>query len=211
MIALAHRANLRGPDRERENSLPALSAALQAGFGIETDVRDALGQLVIAHDVPPATAVQFQDLVTAYTAAKIRLPLALNLKADGLRSRLKSALHEAGAVNYFCFDMSVPETLACSRDGLRFFTRESEYEQTPILYGEAAGIWLDMFQSDWATPDHIRKHLFRGKSVAIVSPELHGRPHLVFWEMLRTAGLGRATELMLCTDHPIAARDFFHD
>jgi len=56
----------------------------------------------------------------------------------------------------------------------------------------------------------IREHLEAGKEVALVSPELHGRPHGAFWQRLRDAGLSRQDALMLCTDFPGAAREFFH-
>lgn len=40
--------------REDQNSLDALTRALTAGFGVETDIRDCAGRLVVSHDMPTA-------------------------------------------------------------------------------------------------------------------------------------------------------------
>jgi len=196
---------------EEKNSPAALRRALSEGYGVETDLRDSARQLVIAHDPAGPGAQPVDEFFAQYAELKSTAPLALNIKADGLRSLLKTLLQNHGIKNYFCFDMSAPETLCCVRDGLRFFTRESEIETAPVLYEEAAGVWLDMFQSDWVTPDVIAKHLQAGKETALVSPELHRRAYLPFWEMLRTAGLGKNPSVLLCTDYPQAAKEFFHD
>jgi hypothetical protein len=180
---------------------------MSAGFGLETDIRDESGRLVISHDPPTGNSFTLESLFADWANAT---PVALNIKADGLRSLLKPLLARHRIVNYFCFDMSVPETLAYRRDGLRFFTRESEYEPNPALYADAAGVWMDMFHGEWISPARIREHLQAGKQVALVSPELHGRPHLAFWTRLRDARLHAERDLMLCTDLPLAAREFFH-
>lgn len=209
MKFLAHRGQWTKP--AEKNSRAVLHAALASGFGVETDFRDSAGQLVISHDPAAPDSYSAADFfATAATFDLRHQPLALNIKADGLRALLKPLLQQHGISNYFCFDMSVPETLAYRREGLRFFTRESEYEPAPALYADAAGVWMDMFHSDWIAPTRIREHLAASKEVALVSPELHGRPHLAFWTRLREAGLHREPGLMLCTDFPVDARDFFH-
>jgi glycerophosphoryl diester phosphodiesterase len=209
MMLLAHRG--RWQAAEDQNTIAALEAAFRHGDGVETDLRDQSGDLVIAHDVPNGKRPSFADVLTVHRRHDQHLPLALNIKADGLRSRLKPLLLRHGVTNYFCFDMSLPETLAYRREGLRYFARESEYEPAPALYAEAAGVWMDMFDSDWITPARILEHLAAGKQVALVSPELHQRPHLSFWATLHHAGLSRERNLMLCTDHCAAAREFFHE
>ncbi len=208
MKILAHRGIWHEP--VQRNRPEALSRALAAGMGIETDIRDAAARLVITHDPPRDTPQLLSDFFGHYCETRSLAPLALNIKADGLRSLLGPLLRQFGITNYFCFDMSLPETLAYQREGFRFFTRESEYEPDPALYDAAAGVWMDMFHGDWITPTRIRKHLAAGKQVALVSPELHHREHLAFWTTLREAGLQREADLMLCTDFPLAARDFFH-
>lgn len=208
MKFLAHRGFWEQPDER--NRVDALERALRSGYGVETDIRDAAGELVIAHDPPVGVVPRAAELLAMARTHGVHLPLALNLKADGLRSRLLALLRDQPGQNYFCFDMSAPETLCCHRDGLRFFTRESEIESAPVLYAQSAGVWMDMFESDWIQPADIRRHLNAGKEVALVSPELHKRPHLAFWQRLRDAGLTGEPRLMLCTDLPADAERFFH-
>lgn len=207
MQLLAHRG-LWHQSSER-NSFDSLQRALVAGFGLETDVRDIHGSLVISHDPPSEPVPLFVDLLDFYDARRVITPLAINVKADGLRFALKALLQSRAVGNYFCFDMSTPEMLAYRRDGLTFFTRESEYETQPVLYADATGVWLDMFTRDWVTPDVITRHIHAGKKVALVSPELHGRPHQAFWNSLRSSGLCCDPSVMLCTDYPQEASEFF--
>jgi glycerophosphoryl diester phosphodiesterase len=209
MIHLAHRGLWKSI--EEKNGAAALLLALQSGFGLETDIRDARGHLVVSHDPPEGHVLLLEEALGFRGSKDKSLPLALNIKADGLSGRLRQLLEKTDVKEYFCFDMSVPETLVYRREGLRFFTRESEYEPHPPLYDNAAGVWMDMFHSDWITPAQIVRHLEAGKQVAIVSPELHGRPHESFWARLRDAGLARRSGVMLCTDFPLTAREFFYE
>ena len=209
MIVLAHRGQWYQPDER--NQPKALRVAISQGFGLETDVRDSAGQLVISHDPPIASAPPLADFLIFYRSSGSTAPLAFNIKADGLTTILKPLLDQHQVKNYFCFDMSVPDTVSYHREGLLYFTRESEYETCPSLYEEAAGVWMDMFQADWITPEHVVQHLDAGKQVALVSPELHRRPHEKFWLRMRDARLTCHPDLMLCTDFPEAAREFFHD
>lgn len=208
MIILSHRGLWQAPSER--NTGVAFAKAFASGFGIETDVRDSFGALVISHDPPVGQVQPFVDLLTLHQRCGGALPLAINIKADGLCSRLQPLLAAHTALNYFCFDMSVPEMLAYHRGGLRFFTRESEFERLPVLYNESAGVWMDMFHTDWICATHISRHLDAGKQVALVSPELHRRPHEPFWERLLENEVARLTGVMLCTDLPAAAQEFFH-
>ena len=40
---------------EEQNTIEAFYDSLEAGFGIETDIRDNCGDLVISHDIPTQT------------------------------------------------------------------------------------------------------------------------------------------------------------
>ncbi|MDA0991940.1 MAG: hypothetical protein O3A51_14465, partial [Verrucomicrobia bacterium] len=78
--------------------------ALQEGFGIETDVRDYRGELVIAHDIATAGAPAFADFLSLKSLES--QTLALNIKADGLGPSLKQQLQKHHVANAYCFDMS---------------------------------------------------------------------------------------------------------
>ena len=209
MRILSHRGLWTRP--EEKNTAVAFERSFAGGFGTETDLRDHCGRLVVSHDPADERALGALDFLRVYKASGGSLPLALNIKADGLRGLLRPLLEQFQVSDYFCFDMSVPETFAYQREGLRFFTRESEFERSPSLYESAAGVWMDQLTAEWITPADIERHLGAGKQVALVSPDLHSRPHLPFWQTLRGAGMGRAESLMLCTDHPDAAQQFFHE
>ena len=203
MIILSHRGFWRFPGEK--NAHEAFVRTVDYRFGTETDVRDHLGDLVVSHDPPGAAAMPWRDVVDLFSGTG--LPLAVNIKADGLSGAVKDAF--AGAdIDWFAFDMSGPETVRYAAAGLPFFTRHSDVEPFPILYEQAAGVWLDSFGPCWFGPEDIRSHLRRGKRVCVVSPELHGRPHHEQWEMLRSLG-DDATPLMLCTDIPDQGRAYF--
>lgn len=208
MIILSHRGFWR--TRKEMNSPEAFMRSFKEGFGTETDVRDLDGRLVISHDVARRGCLPFRDFLKLYLRWGRGLPLALNVKADGLQALLKAALRKQAIKNYFFFDMSVPDMRHYLRQKLKVFTRQSEYEREPALYGEASGVWLDEFESHWISEREIRRHSRAGKRVCIVSPELHGRSHLSEWKHYRAiARRIRTGPLMLCTDLPTEARAFF--
>lgn len=211
MQILAHRGWWSA--HQPKNSPAALAAAISAGLGVETDIRDLDGRLVISHD--PPTQAEHVDL-EAFLALVARSPragtLALNIKADGLQARLAEQLAAHGLDNWFAFDMSVPDLLGWRRRGLPHAVRLSEFEDGGPLLAEAGWVWLDAFErDDWYPDTLIPQLLAQGKRVAVVSPELHGRSHGVAaaWERLKNQddGSGR---LMLCTDLVAQALETFN-
>ncbi|WP_313330398.1 hypothetical protein [Sphingobium yanoikuyae] len=217
MILLAHRGLWTQPDQH--NSRAALEGAFASGFGVETDVRDCNGQLVISHDMPAAGAMALHDLLADYDMAGRPGWLALNIKADGLAKGIDKALQAYPGMGsqVFVFDMSVPDTLGYFGRSMHVFTRHSEFEPLPPLEDRCTGIWMDCFERPWVDPADVVARLRRGQRVAIVSPELHRRTvYPRFWQLLRSeiaqADLPAdllASHLMLCTDFPREAAAFF--
>lgn len=205
MIILSHRGYWK---EAMEKNLPvAFRRSFDLGFGTETDVRDVAGKLVISHDMPQGDELSLEGMLDILAGRD--LPMAMNIKADGLAKLLTQAMTARGLTRWFTFDMSVPETLVQLRMGLPVFTRASEYERVPACYEQAMGIWVDDFGANWVRPSDIRAFLADGKQVCIVSPELHQREPLTLWHTLRLDGLVGAPGLMLCTDIPEAAVEFF--
>lgn len=200
-----------------KNTRAAFTRSFAFGFGTETDVRDAWGELFISHDPPTRAAnpLPFGDFCDIYTqngGRENRLPLALNIKSDGLTAALKAALAAHNITEYFVFDMSVPDTRPYLGQNEPVYTRHSEYEPVPPFYAQATGVWVDGFHSDWMTPDTIAAHRAAGKAVCLVSPDLHKRPHEPLWTRLRGAGYalpGGDDGFMLCSDYPEDAQAFF--
>lgn len=194
-----------------KNSYTAFEQSFQNGFGVETDIRDFDGQLVISHNLANCACMTLDIFLQLYVKYSSQPKLALNIKADGLQAILENKLNLFRVENYFVFDMAVPDGLGYLRRGMKTYTRQSEYEAIPPYYEKADGVWLDEFDGHWLTDDIIEQHLSAGKSVCIVSPELHGRSFKKEWEHYRELEkeIGR-DRLMLCTDLPEQAKEFFN-
>ena len=218
MNIIAHRGYWK--TRLEMNTSVAFKRALNNGFGIETDIRDYCGELVIAHDIPTSESQKFDEFLKLYTniAKKNfsrKLWLAINIKSDGLQDKVKKALLDNKIFNYFVFDMSVPDMLTYAQNDINFFIRHSEFE--PIIDGinGCKGVWLDQFKSMWFNQETLKIHCNNYSHVCIVSPELHGRNYAQCWSMLRNfdnkskGNIGSG--LMICTDKPILAKEFFNE
>lgn len=194
-------------DGAEPNTLDAFERCFAAGFGAEADVRDHAGRLVISHDPPRGDEITLDDLLAAHARQEGRGRLALNIKADGLHEMLTTAIDANRVSDWFAFDMSVPDCVAYSRHGVRFFTRMSEHEPVPALYEESAGVWIDPFEREWFDDTVLRGHLDAGKQVCIVSPELHGRDPEAAWDAWRCWPSFESADLAICTDHPETLRE----
>lgn len=189
-----------------ERNLPeAFHHSFDLGFGTETDVRDVAGQLVICHDMPRGWELTLDGLLEIMAGRN--LPLAINIKADGLAQALKSTFEKHGHDNWFAFDMAVPDMRNYLQAGMNAYSRLSEVEPLPAWIDQAAGVWLDAFEGLWFSNELITDLLSRGKQVCVVSAELHGRDHHALWQQLFE--LRARNGLMLCTDIPEAAAQFF--
>ncbi len=210
MDILAHRGMWKQP--EQRNSMNALVQAIRSGFGIETDVRDCAGNLVISHDIAGPESAHFEDFLKIYSDLRSTSPLAINIKADGLQTLLQGLISKYHITNYFLFDMSVPEQVVYSSQGFNVYTRKSDVEGACVMPEHSKGIWLDaFFAPEFMTVDQVRTCLAAGGRCCIVSPELHGNPYKDFWSSIRKNGLMHNGFVQLCTDLPEEARRFFYE
>ncbi len=210
MEILAHRGLWSDP--KEKNSLLALFKALDSGYGLETDIRDLNGRLVISHDAPLAElAINLEELLRYYRDKKFTATLALNIKCDGLQEKLSKQLLDYDIKNYFVFDMSVPDTLGYLKREMTSFVRRSDLEFHPELESKSNGIWLDELIAPWINSEVINEQLKKTEMVAIVSAELHGRKHDNQWQEIQKAlNLEfQSDKIMLCTDFPNQAKNFF--
>ena len=77
---LAHRGYWRKPNEQ--NNISAIKLALQKGFGVETDVRDLNGNLVISHDPPKLKNIfDLASFCKLVVQTKSTARLALNIKS----------------------------------------------------------------------------------------------------------------------------------
>jgi hypothetical protein len=207
---LAHRGLW--SSRSEMNSLRALSAAVDEGFGLEFDLRDFKGELVVSHDPPRSKGLTFRRLLEKISS-KVRendLTLAINIKSDGLENPTARLIENYSlSENCFVFDMSVPSMLQFLRlqdkYGVRVAARISEFEGDPVLADDCEFFWVDCFKKDWIPGAVPGDRGLRRKTPIFVSPELHGRSHRAAWSKLK----GMKRRFGLCTDHPQDARKFF--
>ena len=200
-------------DSKEKNTEIAFKRSISEGFGIETDVRDYNGELVVSHDVLPANKkpFSFNEFLELFVSCKYPdALLAINIKSDGIQDMLATSLNEYGLKSYFTFDMSIPSLyFAYQQTGLKIFSSVNEYIKKPIAMERCNGIWLDAYVDTWYKIEDIKSYIIKGKDVCIVSPELHGREHKAFWELIKSSGLVLHNELSLCTDFPSESRGFF--
>ncbi len=209
MIILSHRGCWKA--ESEKNQSVAFEQSFSLGFGTETDIRDYKGELVISHDVANKSCITVKDFFGIYNKYDNTLPLALNIKADGLQIKLKETLQEYKINNYFVFDMSVPDGLQYLKHNVKSFTRESEYEKYPSFYEGAEGVWLDEFHGHWITRETIEGHINNNKKFCIVSPDLHKRECNKEWQDYKNIEKKLGIEFMMCTDRPKEAKRFFNE
>lgn len=194
-----------------KNSQDAFRRSFNLGFGTETDIRDCAGELVISHDIPNGTEMTVDTFFQIFNETKCPGSLALNIKSDGLQKPLIDLILKYQIDNYFLFDMSVPDAVVSFKDGLKTYTRQSEYETVCSFYDSAIGVWMDEFYSDWITNAIVEGHINNDKKVCIVSPELHGRDPVEKWKQYRDlTGLNNSDNITLCTDVPEFAKEFIY-
>lgn len=210
MKILSHRGYWNSP--EEKNTVIAFERSFSNGFGTETDIRDYEGELVISHEIADEKSIPLELLFKIYKSFDGTLPLALNIKADGLQTKIDELLKEYKISNYFVFDMSVPDSLQYLKHNIKIFSRQSEYEKEPSFYDSTIGIWLDEFQGHWVDKKTIEYHIKNNKKICIVSPDLHKRGHIKEWahykQIEKDLGI---INLMICTDYPEEARRFYYD
>lgn len=209
MIVLSHRGYWK--EASEKNTRTAFERSFLLGFGTETDFRDSNGRLVVSHDMATPSSMPAEEFFAIYRNCGKPLPLAINIKADGLQGELRRLLDAYEVAHYFVFDMAVPDGLQYATQKFITYTRHSEHEPSPAFYDLASGVWLDEFQRHWLTDDTIEGHLALGKSVCIVSPELHRREYHAEWQHYRSLEqrIGK-NRLMLCTDFPEQAHEYFN-
>jgi glycerophosphoryl diester phosphodiesterase len=198
-----------------KNTVAAFTRSLECGYGIETDVRDCNGKLVISHDLPSQVTYLFDEFLATYCKfSKMKnssLYIAINIKSDGLQDKVKKLLDKYKIQHYFVFDMSVPDTINYIKQGVVVFSRVSELENNNTLNLMTNGIWLDQFYGDWYKAEIIKELVDSYNQVCVVSPELHNRSKDKCWEMLLKLPENIRSRIMLCTDLPDKAKEFFYE
>jgi hypothetical protein len=172
-------------------------------FGIEVDIRSNGEQLYIHHD-PFLNGENFEDWLASYNHAI----LILNVKEEGLESRLIALMKKYCVDDYFFLDQSFPFLVRTATKGeKRCAIRVSEFENIETamtLAGKIDWVWVDCFTRFPLTNEDARRlQVDGGFKLCFVSPELQGRTSLdgikKYREAIKSLGIkGDA----VCTKHP---------
>jgi hypothetical protein len=159
----------------RINTISALKE-LPEGFGLEVDLRDHDGRLILQHD-PFTEGEDFEEFLKFYKHSLI----ILNIKSERIEWRVLELLNKYSVTDYFFLDSSFPMIYQLSEKGesntaLRF----SEFEGIDTLVTmqvRAKWVWVDCFTKLPLNDDIYKRIKALGYKICLVSPELQGRPH----------------------------------
>jgi len=176
--------------------------AMDSKYGIEVDIRSEGDRLIIHHD-PCVAGESFDEWIDAYR----HRTLVLNVKEEGLESRLIALMQSKGISDYFFLDQSFPFLVKWSKAGEhRCAVRVSEFEsiETALtLAGKVDWVWVDCFTHFPLSEQDARKLKNAGFKLCLVSPELQGRDANV--EIPQMALLLRERNILadaVCTKRP---------
>jgi len=157
----------------RRNTVAELRAT-NSRYGVEVDIRSEGHRLIIHHD-PFAAGEDFEEWVGAYQHGT----LILNVKEEGLESRLISIMQSKKIDDYFFLDQSFPFLVKWSRAGeRRCAVRVSEFESVDTaltLAGKVDWVWVDCFTHFALSGADAQRLSTAGFKLCLVSPELQGR------------------------------------
>lgn len=163
-------------------------------FGLELDVRDQNGDLVVSHDLPIASTIKLEDFLQKIDKNKL---IAINIKSVEIEKNLKKIVSDANLKNYFTFDWPIPSLLKAQNNDLICAFRISEYEKE--LFPNCSWVWVDSFKEIWYDTKILSDLKDKGFKLALVSPELHGRENdIEKFEKIVNTGLADA----ICTNNP---------
>ena len=157
----------------RRNTIKDLIAT-DSSYGVEVDIRSNGKNMIIHHD-PFSEGVLFEDWLSHYKHGT----LILNVKEEGLETRLIKLMRSNNIMNYFFLDQSFPFLIKCSKAGeKKCAVRFSEYEslETALsLAGFIDWVWVDCFNKLPLKIDIFDKLRNANFKICLVSPELQGR------------------------------------
>lgn len=193
-------------NKNEQNTIKAFNRAFKLNCGIELDVRDYKGDIVVSHDIATETSVRLTEVIK--NIASLREPIAINIKSDGIIKQCNDILQNTN-LKWFFFDMSFPESFICFKHKYPYYHRISEFENETKILDYASGIWLDSFNTTWFSRDIVKNFLNLKKEVCVVSSECHQRDYKDLWKLLLP--LRGYEDLSICTDFPELARTYFDE
>jgi len=142
-------------------------------FGIEIDIRDQGGNLVVVHD-PFKKGAKLDQFLRSY---KHKILIA-NIKSERIEEKVIELFRKHKVKNYFFLDSSFPKIIDLIKKKFnKIAIRVSHYEgmySAKKLKGKAKWIWYDTFNG---LPSNLKELTYLKKKlkykICIVCPELH--------------------------------------
>ena len=143
-------------------------------FGVELDLH-AYGERLIVHHDAFSDGLDFERWLDHYRHAFV----ILNIKEEGIETRVRDLVVERGIVDFMLLDLSFPALMKMTAVGeKRVAVRVSEYEPwsgAVMLANRVAWTWLDAFHGFPLNKAEMAALKGAGLKTCLVSPELHGR------------------------------------
>jgi len=165
----------------RVNQLDETVAAevFGAADGIEFDIRDTGGDIVVQHD-PFLGGQLFTDFLKFCPSNKFYI---VNVKSEGIERRAIADLEAHGIMQFFLLDCSIPMMVRLGKEGeRRLAVRFSEYESLAtvgVMASFVSWVWVDVF-TQLPLTSFVETFLRnRGLKLCLVSPELQGQQEKV--------------------------------
>ena len=192
--------------RSEHNSLKACLDGAKYYDGIEIDLKNQSGKIVLSHD-PLAKNQKAISLESLFKKAP-KTFFALNIKEDGLGPELKKLISRYNIKNYMCFDLSLPESLQYEKEQLRIFYRVGDVDPKFKVYPKS--LVIDVFtQSNFSRILRSLKRLKGPHHLFFISPELHEHKVEKNWSKIKKFIQTSDHSTYLCTDFPAKAHEFF--
>lgn len=165
--------------RHRANSIDEL-AKIELDWGVEIDLRSDVsssGKIHLSHD-PWIRGDDFEEWLKVFSDLKIKGPIILNTKEDGLEQKVIELLKQYDISSYFFLDTTLPTLVRWTiiNSLKNFSVRYSQFEPEILakkFANKANWLWVDCFNG---TPPDIKPLLKLKKAflICLVSPELQG-------------------------------------
>ena len=163
-------------------------------FGVEIDIRDYNGELVLSHDLPTNSSIRLEDFLKKINNQQF---IAINIKSVEIEKNLERIISNMNIKNYFTFDWPIPSLIKAQNNQIICAFRLSEYEKE--VFPNCSWVWIDAFKEIWYNQKELEDLKNRGFNIALVSPELHGRESdFKEFEMIVNTGIADA----ICTNNP---------
>jgi hypothetical protein len=151
----------------------------QVADGIEFDVRDSGGKIIVTHD-PFTDGQRLEDFLTHCDPSKFYI---VNIKSEGIEYKILELLKEYSIKNFFFLDCSIPMMVKLGKQYTNnLAVRFSEYESIETVKKMAhfvKWVWIDTFTKIPITQEQQKELNQLGLKLCFVSPELQQQPNKV--------------------------------